>query len=152
MNPLLQPTDLNIAHVQAIVRGMYAVAQAEGVHHTELVMMRDFYEQCARDTDAIATFEDVLSTPFESEAASGVLNTDALRQTFIASCVFLGYADGTYSKGERDKVRELGAAIGIPSGQIDEIEDLVADQLMAQFAHIDNLEALQAVAGEIRSS
>lgn len=151
MNPLLQAGNLNIAHVQSIIRGMYAVALTDGVHDTELVMMRDFYEQCARDSDALASFQDVVNTPFDSETASGVLNTDELKQTFLASCVFLGYADGNYSAKERAKVKGLGTDIGLSSGQIGDIEDLVADQLMAQLAHIENLEALKEVSGEMRS-
>ncbi len=151
MNPLLQPTDLNIAHVQTIIRGMYAVALADGVHDTEMVMMRDFYEQCARDSGAVASFQDVLNTPFDAETASSVLNSEGLRRTFLASCVFLGYADGGYSSKERVKVNHLASEIGMQPETVAEIENLAADQLMAQLAHIENLDALKQVSSEIRS-
>ncbi|MGR9108629.1 MAG: hypothetical protein ACU843_17055 [Gammaproteobacteria bacterium] len=151
MNLLLQASNLNIAHVQSIVRGMYAVALTDGVHDTELVLMREFYEQCARDSEALASFQDVVSTPFDHDTATRVLNTEELKRTFIASCVFLGYADGNYSAKEREQVKSLGSEIGLNPEQIGEIENLVADQLMAQLAHIENLEALKEVSGEIRA-
>lgn len=69
---------LHIAHVQVIVRGMYVVALAEGVHDTELVMMRDFYEQCAQETQAMASFRDVVDTPFDKDTAVAVINNDSL--------------------------------------------------------------------------
>lgn len=151
MNPLLQAENLNIAHIQAILRGMYAVALTDGVHDTELVLMREFYNQCARESDALASFQDVVNTPFDSESARKVLGTEELKRTFLASCVFLGYADGNYSAKERTKVQALGDEVGLNSAQISEVENLVADQLMAQLAHIENLEALKEVSGEIRA-
>lgn len=151
MNPLLDVTDLNIAHVQIILRGMYAVALTEGVHDTELVMLKDFYDQCAVETEALASFRDVVDTPFDAETAVSVLNSDALKQTFIVSCIFLAYADGKYSEKERQKIRELCNAIDVSQDQLAEIENLAADQLMAQFAHIENLEALKEVSNEIRA-
>ncbi len=144
------PVNLNLAQVQAIVRGMYQVAQADGVHHTELVMMRDFYQLCAEEAGALASFEDVVATEFDAQAAAAVLDDEAVKQVFLASCLMLAYADGRYSAAERAKVAKLARAVGIGDQQLTEIEDQVADHLMAAFAHIENLDALKEVAEEIR--
>lgn len=138
--------NLNIAHIQTIVRGMYAVARADDVHTTELVMIKNFYQQCAAEAEALSSFEDLIQTPFDPDQASLVLNSDEVKRIFLTSCLFLAYADGDYSAAEREKVRELGDAIKVSGEQITEIENTVADQLMAQFAHIDNLEELKQVA------
>ncbi len=147
----LNTGNLNIAHIQIIVRGMYAVAQADEVHTTELVMIKDFYQQCAADAEALASFEDLIQTPFDPAQANLVLNNDEVKQIFLTSCLFLAYADGDYSAAEREKIRELGDAIKISDEQITEIEDTVVDQLMAQFAHIDNIEELKQVAKTLHS-
>lgn len=150
MNLLTQrPVDLNIAQIQTLIRGMYQVALTDGIHHTELVMMKDFYQLCAQEAGAIASFEDLVETDFDPETATHLLHSDALRQTFVTSCILLAYADGRYSDRERAKVMELGQAIGWTVEQIRETEDLVADQLMAPLAHIENVEALKEIAQEL---
>jgi tellurite resistance protein len=141
---------LSINHIQAIVRGMYEVAKTDGVHNTELVMMRGFYEDCQREVKALTSFDDLIKLPFDLNEAKAVLNTDDRKAALLQSCVMVAYADGRYSAGERTKIQSLAAGIGVTAEALLTIETAVADSLMEQISKIRNIDALQEVAAEIK--
>ena len=147
MNAL--PPSIELHHVQAIVRAMHAVAQADGVHATELVMLRGFYEACQQDSGALASFEDLVATPFAAADLAGLFDSTERRAVLLQSCVLLGYADGTYSAGERKAVAGIAAAAGAAPGELAAIEEGIADHLLQQISRIGNTDALREVAGEL---
>jgi len=143
--------DLGINHVQVIVRAMYAVAKADGVHDAELVMLRGFYDDCARATNALTSFDQLLRIPFDEMEAARILDNDERRSALLQSCVMLAYADGRYSAGERACVRAFADALGMAPAALATLEAAVADSLMAQLAKVSNLDALREVAAETSS-
>lgn len=143
------PLSIELHHVQGIVRAMHAVAQADGVHDTELVMLRGFYDSCQQDAHALSTFDDLIATPFDADNDAVLFDTTERKATLLQSCLLLAHADGGYSDGERAKVAEIATILGVGPAQLAQIEDAVADMLLQQISRISNTDALREVAAEI---
>jgi len=149
MQTLFESIDLGLNHVQIMVRGMFAVAQCDGVHATELVLLREFYSGCQQAAGGLADFDDLVRVPFDAETACDVLESAEHRQVFLRSCLLLAFADGGYSSGERAKITEFAGALEVDSAILAELEDQVRDHLLRQVASIQNIDALRAVANEM---
>ncbi len=141
--------ELGLDHVQAIVRGMHAVAKADGVHQVELVLLREFYENCRQEVAGLSGFEDLIGAEFDLAHAKDVLTTPDLKDMFIRSCVFLGYADGLYSQAERALVARFATGLGLAEGALQEIEQQVGGELVQSVARIKNVDALKAVVSSL---
>lgn len=140
------PITLGINHVQVFVQGMSTVSRCDGVHPAEMTMLRSFYDSCQSEAHALTRFDDLVKTDLSLEHARQVLDSTELRIEFLRSCVFLGYADGSYSNAERAKVHEFAAALRIEAETVSEIEAEVADVLMQQMAPLQNIDAVREVA------
>ncbi len=149
MQSFFGSADIGLNHVQVMVRGMYALAQSDGVHATELVMLRDFYNACREDAEGFAEFDEVISQPLDLSTASEILDSDELRRAFLKSCFFLAYADGEYSDAEKKVIEGFGEALGVVEDGLLELKAEVTDHLIQQVARIKNLDALKDVAREI---
>lgn len=139
---------LGINHIQVIVRAMHAVAQLDGVHDAEAVMLRDFYEACQQDTGALTSFAELGRGEFDPEDARRILDTSERKAALLRSCLLLAYADGRYSAAEREKIRGFADALGVDAAELLAMEESVSDQLMQNIARISNVDALRAVAAE----
>ena len=142
-------SELDLHHVQAIVRAMHEIALADGMHDAERVMLRGFYDSCQQDAGAMTSFNDLISTPFDAAQAKDIFDTPARRAALLQSCVLLAYADGKYTEGERTKVKSYADAIGMPAAELEQIEGGVSDHLMQQISRISNTDALQQVSAEL---
>ena len=71
----LNPVELDLKHVRLIVQGMVRVAQSDGMHERELVLIRQFYESCRADEKGLAEYSDLVKTPLDVEVARDVLDT-----------------------------------------------------------------------------
>lgn len=139
---------LGLKQIQAMVRGMYDLAKVDGMHASEIVMLRGFYDQCQRDAQALTTFDELIAVPFDLAAASEALDTDERKTTFIQSCLLLAHADGNYTLAEQAHIRKFAQALGVADAAFATLESQVADTLMQQFSGVSNVEALQQVAHE----
>ncbi len=148
MNATLSP-QLDIHHVQAIVRAMHDLAKSDGIHDAERVMLRGFYDACAQDVSALTSFDQLISGPFDLRDAAESFNTRELKLTLLQSCLLLAYADGQYTKGEQAKIAEFAKILSVPANEVKALEDAVGDQLMQQISRIQNVDALREVAAEI---
>lgn len=146
MQSFFDKVELGLNQVQVITRGMYAVAQCDGVHQTELVLLKEFYEACRADVNGLASFDDVIKTPFEATDAKDILSSKELRAVFLKSCLLLAYADGLFSDGERERVKSFAKALEITDAERADLEDHVRDHLIQQIAQIKNMDALREVA------
>lgn len=142
-------TTLELHHLQAIVRAMHDVAQTDGVHDAERVMLRGFYESCQRDAAALASFDDLVAMPFDLAAIVDDFKQSAQKIALLHSCLLLAHADGSYSAAERAKVQGFADALGVSSGELEQIEEGVADYLLQQISRISNTDALQEVSREL---
>jgi uncharacterized membrane protein YebE (DUF533 family) len=145
MKSILEPLDLDLPHVRVIVQGMVQVAQSDGAHERELLLIREFYESCRDDAKGLADFGDLAKTPFDAEVAREVLDSDLLKLTFLVSCYLVAYADGHVSDGERRALEELTKGAGIGDAVAAHAQELVKDQLLMQVVRSANLPALQGI-------
>ncbi len=146
MQTFMPSVELGLNQVQVIVRGMYVVAQCDGVHATELVLLREFYESCRADARGLASFDELMRAEFDAEEAKDILNTPALRETFLRSCLFLAFADGEFSASERACIDSFSSALGASGERLAELTDEVRGHLIRQIATIQNVDALAQVA------
>lgn len=144
-----ETTTLELHHLQAIVRAMHDIALTDGVHDAERVMLRGFYESCQRDAAALASFDDLISVPFDLAAIVGDFRQPAQKIALLHSCLLLAYADGAYSADERRKVQGFADALAVSATDLQQIEEGVADYLLQQISRISNTDALQEVAREL---
>lgn len=149
MKAFLNPVDLDLQHVRVIVQGMLRVAHSDGVHIRELVLIREFYESCRADAKGLADFSDLEKSPFDVEVAREVLNTPALKETFLGSCYLVAYADGAVSNGEANTLAALAQELGIDASTVKNVSEMVKDSLLQQVARSANLEALQRIAQKL---
>lgn len=145
-------TTLELSHLQTIVRAMYDIARTDGVHDAERVMLRGFYENCQREAAALTSFDDLIAMPFDLAAAIDDFRQPEQKAALLHSCLLLAHADGNYSSGERAKVQEFAAALGVSAAELGRIEEGVADHLLQQISRISNVDALQEVAKELQQS
>jgi hypothetical protein len=148
MTPFL-PANLGLHHVRAIVRAMWEVATADGVHDTERVMVRGFYESCQQDTPSLSSFDELVGGEFDFVAAAESFDNVDLKHALLKSCILLAYADGQYSHGEQTKVQEYAKLLGVTPPDLQGMESAVADHLIQQISRIQNTDALQTVAAEV---
>lgn len=149
MPAFLDQVTLGLNHVQVLVRGMYSVARCDGVHATELVLLREFYESCRRDVDGLASFEEVIAVPLDEANAADILDTEELRDLFYKSCVLLSFADGQLSAGERAELERLADVVGLAPERRALLTEAARSYLLQQIAHIQNVDALREVLQEL---
>ena len=148
MTPFM-PANLGLHHVRAIVRAMYEVANADGVHDAERVMMRSFYEGCMQDAPGLSSFDDLVKGEFDFASAAEAFDNDDLKHALLKSCILLGYADGQYTLAEQSKVQEFATLLAVSAAALRGMEAAVGDHLIQQIARIQNTDALQEVVAEV---
>ena len=148
MNPHL-PANLGLHHVRAIVRAMYEVAAADGLHDAERVMLRGFYDACREDATGLTGYDELVRGEFDFAVAAESFDSDDLKQALLKSCILLAYADGRYSASEQTKVREFAQLLAVTPDALAGMEGAVGDHLIQQISRIQNTDALQEVAREI---
>ena len=146
---LFPQTELDIHHIQAMVRAMHELAITDGMHDAERVMLRGFYDTCQGDAQALTSFNELIGSRFDLTTAREIFDTPERRAALLQSCIFLAYADGNYSAGERAKVKSYADAIGVSADALKELEDTVSDHLLQQISRIGNVDALKQVAVEL---
>ena len=146
---LFPQTELDIHHIQAIVRAMHELALTDGMHDAERVMLRGFYDTCQQDAQALTSFDALIGSPFDLTTAKEFFDTPERAAALLQSCIFLAYADGSYSAGERAKVKSYADAMGVPADALKSLEDSVSDHLLQQISRIGNIDALKEVAAEL---
>lgn len=150
MQKFFESVELGLNHVQVIVRAMYAVATSDGIHDTEMVLLREFYRSCQDEASGLATFEEIVGVAYDDETARDVLDTDELKRVCLHSCLFLAFADGQLTDGERAKVQMIARGLEVEKVTLDELEEQVRDLLLRQIAMIQNVDALREVARELK--
>jgi uncharacterized membrane protein YebE (DUF533 family) len=147
---LFPTTELDIHHIQSIVRAMHELARADGMHDAERVMLRGFYDACQDEARALTSFDELIRTAFDPKGAKEIFDTPERRAALLQSCLFLAYADGQYTPGERAKVKSFADAVGASAQELAELEGVVADHLMQQISRISNVDALKQVSSELQ--
>jgi hypothetical protein len=151
MKQFFEAVDLKLSHVKAIVAAMLKVAQSDGLHEAELVLIREFYVSCQRDIDGFASFQDLLAEGHDLASQLGILDSFELKQVCLKSCALLAFADGSLSEGEKRALLEVATQLQLDPEAYQAILENVRDLLLRQLAPLTNLDELRAVAREMEA-
>jgi len=149
MRDLHPEMDVREDQAQAIARGLYAVARADGqVHAREAALITDFYGSA---TDASATLSSLerMQDITGAELAAN-LPDPGLRQLFLKTAMLLAYADGNYSAKESQLISEYSKALNVGDGDLRDIEQQVKDFMLSQLSHLENTPAVAEVAKDLK--
>ena len=144
VNDFFSQHDLTFDQVKVLTHAMMAVARVDGVHDSEMRLIREFYDSCARAGDP--RLEDVAGGPFDPEVAKTYFDTPELAKMFIKSLILLAFADGKYAKLEDDLVRQYAQVMGISGDEVTGLHEATKEFLLSGLSHVRNLDALKAVA------
>ncbi len=134
---------LNFEQVKCLTHGLLAVAKVDGVHDSEMRMIREFYDSCARVGDP--RLEDVVQGEFDINRAKTLFDTPELSKLFVKSLILLAFADGTYAQLEDDLIRKYADGLGLTSDNVDHLHEATKEFLLSALSHVENLEALKKV-------
>ncbi len=140
--------EVNDDQAQAIARGLFTVARADGdVHPQETALIAEFF---ASTTDSPADLAALgRSSDLDGSILAGLLSTEKLRQLFVKTALLLAYTDGEFSDGEAKKIAEYAKALGIDDEHYELLKTQVREFLMLQLSHLSNVEAAATVAKEL---
>lgn len=133
-------------HAEAIARGLFAIAHADGMHEREAALIASFWADAGGKFSALAELE--RQAPISAEELGAVLNTQVLRQLFLKTALLMAFADGQVSGEESRLVRSYADHLGL-TPELLSFEAQVKDYLLSQLAHIHNTQGLAEVAKKL---
>lgn len=149
MENILDPSRLTSAQVHAIVQGMALVAGADGNDEREIILMRQFWEACSPDVHEAESLDEVRNSPFDIAAARDALHSALLKQTFLAACLLVAYADGQVSGAEQATIAELIQRLDIDAELSAATHERVKTLLVEQLSRVSDLSTLQKIAQQL---
>ncbi len=106
--------ELDRQQIKTVAAGLWALAKADGVdtggHERALV------EGFLRDSNAEDLIAKLDTLQFDPATAYTTLESTWLRKTFLQAAVMLVQADGKISDNERETLRWITDAFGVPGG------------------------------------
>ncbi|HXU80011.1 MAG TPA: hypothetical protein VN914_01350 [Polyangia bacterium] len=140
--------DVSALQAEAIARGLYAVAQVDGVHERELALISDFYQAASEGGRANpASIERV--GPLDPKDVAQLLLDRPHRELFVKTAFLLAYSDGQVTAAERTKIAEFAKALEVSAEAQTQLEAEVKDFLLRSLAGLSNVEAVTAVAKKL---
>lgn len=137
------------SEAEAIARGLYAVANADGnVHPRELALISEYYAAGSDGPSDFAALE--RSGPITPEALAAQLDRSEVRELFIKTALLMAYTDGTFGKGEGECINRYAAALGIDAATVAAMDTQVREYLLSQLTHLANVDAVVEVAKELK--
>jgi tellurite resistance protein len=145
----LPEIDIREDQAEAIARGLYAVAKADGnVHEREAAMITEFFNSTTDHASHLAALE--RQPKLEPANLAGMLPSPELRQLFIKTAVLLAHVDGTYAAPEAKQIAEYAKACGIDAKALTQLEAAVKDYLLGHLSHLQNVQGVAAVAKDLK--
>mgnify|MGYP000013376485 FL=1 len=138
---------LTTAQAEAIARGLFHIAQSDGLHEREAALVASFWADAGGSMNALS--ELARSGPLSSAELSAVLDTTELRRLFVKTALLLAFADGQVSGKESDLVRQYAGELGL-GGELAHLEEQVKEYLLGQLSHIHNTAALAEIAKKLK--
>jgi len=148
--------EIDAQQAEAIARGLYAVAEVDGVHERELALISEFYRTTADDqaagagagTSASASSLTRISALGPQDLAP-LLPNGPMRELFIKASYLLAWSDGQVSEAERAQIGQFAAALAVSPETQRILESEVKDFLLRPLARLANVDAVTAVAKKI---
>ena len=146
--------EIDAQQAEAIARGLFAVAEVDGVHERELALISEFYRTTA-DDQAAGSGMSASGSPLTRISALGpqdlapLLPNGPLRELFIKASYLLAWSDGQVSEAERAQIGQFAVALAVSPDKQRILESEVKDFLLRPLARLANVEAVTAVAKKI---
>jgi tellurite resistance protein len=145
MPELFKEVDINPDQAQAIARGLYTVAKADGyVHEREAMLIADFYAGTVEHAAQLATLE--REGPVDGAYLAAHLPSKDLRELFLKTSILLSYADGNFGAQEAAVIGEFAKSLGASEQDLAQWDAQVKDYLLAQLTHLQNTDVVVDVA------
>lgn len=133
-------------HAEAIARGLFAIAHADGMHEREAALIASFWSEAGGNFASLSQLE--RSESISAEDLGNILNTKELRHLFVKTALLMAFADGNVSSQEKKLVREYASKLEL-GGELSALALEVRDYLLSQLAHIHNTSALSEIAKKL---
>ena len=135
---------------EAIARGLYAVARADGnVHEREAAMINEFFNTTTSDhASHLAALE--RQPKLDPAHLAAALPSADLRGLFLKSALLLAHVDGTYSPEEKKEIAAYAKACGVDAAAMTKLEAAVKDYLLGHLSHLHNVHGVAEVAKELK--
>jgi len=137
---------LTTSQAEAIARGLFHIAQSDGLHEREAALVASFWAEAGGSMNSLS--ELARRGPLPTEELLAVLDSAELRKLFVKTALLLAFADGQVSGKESELVRKYAAELGL-ADSLPHLEEQVKEYLLAQLAHIHNTEALTQIAKKL---
>jgi hypothetical protein len=139
--------DLSRDAVEAMARGLFAVANCDGLHEREMSLIASFWIDTGGSETALAELSrGQAPTPVELAAH---LHTAVERHLFVKTALLLAWADGKVTADERRVVGDFAEALGVDPPALERLEASVKDFLLGHLTHLHNTEASRDVAKKL---
>lgn len=139
-------TQIDTHHAEAIARGLFAIAHADGMHEREAALIASFWADAGGTFSALAELE--RRQPITAQELGAILNTPQLRQLFVKTALLMAFADGKVSEEESQLVRAYAEHLGLTE-DLGNLEAQVKEFLLGQLAHIHNTQGLAEIAKKL---
>ncbi len=142
--------DIRDDQAEAIARGLYAVARADGnVHEREAAMINEFFNTTTDHPSHLASLERAPQITPANLAA--ILGTKDVRRLFVKTAILLAYVDGNYTAPEQKAISEFAKACEVDAKELGHLEQQVRDYMLSHLAHLQNVQAVVEVSKSFKS-
>ncbi|MBI4510238.1 MAG: TerB family tellurite resistance protein [Deltaproteobacteria bacterium] len=149
MMDLFPEIEIQKDQAEAIARGLYAVARADGsIHEREAALISEFFSSTVERASDLGALE--RAPAIEPATLALLLPSPELRRLFIKTAFLLAYVDNAYGGGEAGVIGEFAKALAIGEAELSRMEVQVKEYLLSQLSHLSNIEAAAQVAKEIK--
>ena len=132
--------------ILATSQAMLKIAQIDGLQPPEVELIRNFYQ----NGGDLPAFESLLEkAPVDLHLNAHALANTAEKETLLALCVMVGYADGELSPEELAAIQGIATDLEVPVAALETIIAQVKDFMLAQLAHLPDAASVAKVAHEL---
>lgn len=142
------PVNLNPMQSEAIARGLYALAKADGIHEREAALVASFFDEVGGGMQALAELE--RRAPITPEELAASLPDETVRRLFLKTAILLIWADGEVTPQEGKLLEDYAHAFQLDKTVLEQLDTEVKEFLLSQLAHVQNVEATRLVAQKLK--
>lgn len=149
MIDLFPEVEVSEDEAEAIGRGLFAVARADGdLHESERALISEFFASIGDRPSGLAALE--REAPISPENLALALPRGELRQLFLMTALLLSLCDGEYGSGEQALIAKFARAMEFADDELTLMTTRVKEYMLSQLSHLKNVDATVAVARELK--
>jgi tellurite resistance protein len=149
MAEFFSEVDIRQDQAEAIARGLFTVARADGqIHERETALIGEFFASASEGASNLGALE--RATPIDGATLAQLLPTESLRQLFLKTALLVAYVDNKLGEAEAKLIRDYASALGISTPELETLETQVKEFLLSQLSHLSNVDEVAKVARELK--